>query len=210
MGKQKNFNEGTSRPVSSSRLKKHSRKNKDNSKKNADEYNDAEMETEIAEVNGVVENVEIVENVENVEIVENVENVEIVENVENEESMEVYKHFKLVLELQSTKIYQCNLCLKNYKAAKNSDSNLRKHLGGVHNMDVLYASQVTASKKIEIDSQRRKELNKAVLECIIIDSRPFGDFSKSGMKHFLSKAVPGFTQQNRNLITKKLEKRYIE
>ena len=36
-----------------------------------------------------------------------------------------------------------------------------------------------------MDKETSKKLNEAILECIIEDSRPFGDFRKKGMQEFL-------------------------
>ena len=47
-------------------------------------------------------------------------------------------------------------------------------------------------------------LDEAVVDCIIEDSRPFGDFSKPGMKKFLNKAIPGYSAPSRFTIKRKI------
>jgi hypothetical protein len=76
------------------------------------------------------------------------------------------------------------------KCSVGSDANIRSHLGKVHKLiNYMYESQRTPSidvaKNDQIDKKTAKRLNEAILECIIEDSRPFGDFHKSGMRKFL-------------------------
>ena len=88
---------------------------------------------------------------------------------------------------------------------------MRKHLGKVHGLDVLYKSQSLNLKQNSIiGTNRKRQLNKAILQCIIriLDSRPFGDFAKQGMKHFLSVCVPGYVPEHRTTIAKKLKSKY--
>ena len=68
----------------------------------------------------------------------------------------------------------------------NSDSNLRSHLFHAHGIEKhLYPSQLARLKKSEkeivFSKGHKEELDRAVINCIIKDSRPFGDFAKKGM-----------------------------
>ncbi|CAF1290950.1 unnamed protein product [Didymodactylos carnosus] len=58
--------------------------------------------------------------------------------------------------------------------------------------------------------ERKKELDEAAIECIIDDSRSFGDFRRSGMQLFLSVATPGYKGPHRKTVSKNLEKLYYE
>ncbi len=85
--------------------------------------------------------------------------------------------------------------LKEIRANNNAENNLRKHLGSKsHNLEQhLFKSQKSKSKskdqnQNQIPSQRVKELDEALVNCIIEDARPFGDFSKPGMVKFLNVA----------------------
>ena len=55
--------------------------------------------------------------------------------------------------------------------------------------DYMYASQrpptIENKSLTKVDKETSKKLNEALLECIIEDSRPFGDFRKKGMLEFL-------------------------
>jgi DNA-directed RNA polymerase subunit RPC12/RpoP len=106
--------------------------------------------------------------------------------------------------------YKCTICKKEGKEPRSlkmigcNDSGLRKHLGGVHDMsNFLYASQkkqlkaYVESKEEEtaenskssefclaLTKERIKQLNEAVVDCIIEDGRSFNDFRKRGMIRF--------------------------
>lgn len=70
-----------------------------------------------------------------------------------------------------------------YANNKNKDSNLRKHLGFVHNkQNVMFLSQKQNFKvsHLNLSVQRVAELDNAVFEAIIIDGRTFSDFKKTG------------------------------
>lgn len=62
--------------------------------------------------------------------------------------------------------------------------------------ECLYPSQRKRVNKTKeqftiVDKRRIRELDFAVLNCIIQDGRSFGDFSKPGMLKFLEIAIPG-------------------
>ena len=76
----------------------------------------------------------------------------------------------------------------------------------IHGYDVAYKSQKkkTSVPILNIDSKKKQEIDKALIECVILDSRPFGDFSKPGMKKFLNVLHPGYKPPTRKTITSKL------
>lgn len=73
----------------------------------------------------------------------------------------------------------------------------------------MYESQRKSNKTVKnmpkISPEKSKLLNEAILECIIEDSRPFGDFRKPGMRKFLEKFFPGFVPHHRLTNSKKLK-----
>ncbi|CAF2180976.1 unnamed protein product [Rotaria magnacalcarata] len=88
-----------------------------------------------------------------------------------------------------------------------SDTNLRSHLGKMHQMiEFLYPSQKNQiqpkSKLISIDE--KKKLDEAAIEAIVQDSLPFNHFQKSGMKIFLSVIKYGYQGPNRKTVRKRL------
>jgi len=93
-----------------------------------------------------------------------------------------------------------------------SDTNLRSHLGKIHKKEeYLYPSQRKAQdpKTNEpVSKETAQKLNEAILECIIEDSRPFGDFRKPGMRNFLKEFWPGFVPWHQKTISNKLRKKY--
>ena len=102
--------------------------------------------------------------------------------------------------------------------AKNSDSNVRTHIGRVHfKTEYMYPSQLKRKEKNQdnqkslsnkLDPKSSKELNEAIIECIVEDSRPFGDFRKSGMRKLFEKILPGFVPWHRFTVAKKLKNFY--
>ena len=71
-----------------------------------------------------------------------------------------------------------------------------------HNLNqYLYESQKTeTTKQPEISPSRKNEIDVAIIECILEDARPFGDFSKPGMLKLLNVIVPGYKPQLRHTI----------
>lgn len=75
--------------------------------------------------------------------------------------------------------------------------------------EFMYNSQKSKSDlPNSIPIQRIKELDEALVNCVIEDARPFGDFSKPGMVNFLKIALPGYTPPERHTVTIRLAKKY--
>jgi hypothetical protein len=77
----------------------------------------------------------------------------------------------------------------------------------------MYPSQKkvkTLTNNEPVSKDEAKKINEAILECIIEDSRPFGDFRKPGMQKFLKKFWPNFVPWHQKTITNKLRSRYIK
>ena len=72
----------------------------------------------------------------------------------------------------------------------------------------MYASQISRKKTAKLSTEKKNELNNAVLNCIIKDGLSISVFSKPGMKEFLSKAVPGYTPPHRVTIAKHIGSSY--
>ncbi len=56
--------------------------------------------------------------------------------------------------------------------------------------------------------QRKKQLDEAAVQAIIQDSHGFNLFRNTGMKHFLSMAVPGYSGPHRHTVVKRLKSTY--
>lgn len=90
---------------------------------------------------------------------------------------------------------------------------MRRHLGSVHGRrDLLYDSQKKdfATKTPSLPPEVKKELDEKLINAIIIDSRPFGDFSRPGMKMFLTAAIPQYKPLHRTTISRRLAVLYKE
>ena len=127
----------------------------------------------------------------------------------------VRHHFMVMSRKKDKSYYECQLtgCLdKCVKTSAGSDGNLRLHLANYHNMDdVLYDSQKKRKNGIEssgVNIIDKKQIDNAVVECILTDSRTFNDFNKIGMLGFLNAIKPGYKPPSRHLVRKCIKKRY--
>ncbi len=71
------------------------------------------------------------------------------------------------------------ICLfQIFKANGSPDSNLRRHLGNVHNMkEFLYSSQLqTKTDATLISTKDKQELDGAIIEAAYMNGRSFNDF----------------------------------
>lgn len=59
-------------------------------------------------------------------------------------------------------------------------------------------------------AEKKRLLDKAAVECIILDSRSWGDFRRSGMAKFLSAAVPGYRGPSSRTVQRQLSQLYFE
>jgi hypothetical protein len=59
--------------------------------------------------------------------------------------------------------------------------------------EMLFESQRNQSVRNpkQIKPEKKRELHEAAIDCIITDSRPFGDFRRLGMAKFLNVICPG-------------------
>jgi hypothetical protein len=83
--------------------------------------------------------------------------------------------------------------------------------------EYMYKSQLKSTQNKneleeiqQLSKATKRKLDEYALDCIIIDSRPYNDFKKSGMLHFLSIAVPGYDPQHRQTIAYNVRNRFIE
>lgn len=76
--------------------------------------------------------------------------------------------------------------------------------------EYLYPSQRAnyIAKENPISTERKKQLDSALISCIIHDSRSFDDFRKNGMRQFLSIAVPGYMPPHRSTVKATIIKLY--
>jgi hypothetical protein len=59
-----------------------------------------------------------------------------------------------------------------------------------------------------VPDEKKRQLDEVAINCIIIDSRPWGDFKRSGMLKFLNIAVPGYTGPSSRTVQRNLSKLY--
>ena len=74
----------------------------------------------------------------------------------------------------------------------------------------LNESQKNKKTKTKHDllPDRIKEINQKLIDCVIKDARPFGDFSKPGMLDVFKLLIPGYKPQERHTVAKHLSKQY--
>lgn len=97
------------------------------------------------------------------------------------------------------------------KSNEHSDTNIRNHLGKVHNKaEFLYPSQKSnyQPKARSINIEEKKIIDQAAIDAIVKDSLPFNHFQKTGMKNFLSIIKPGYQGVNRKTVRNRLELLY--
>ncbi|CAF3102323.1 unnamed protein product [Rotaria sp. Silwood2] len=105
--------------------------------------------------------------------------------------------------------YQCLLCMKIIRCSIGSNSNIKRHLIQVHGLNHLKSkSDPSVVPKRLFDPFRKVTLDEAAIKCIVVDSRPFGDFRKKGMLHFLSTALPGYVGPHANTVRQTMKHLY--
>ncbi|UJR07040.1 hypothetical protein I4U23_011328 [Adineta vaga] len=122
---------------------------------------------------------------------------------------------KLFHEYQSNKetYYACKFCPTTIKKQSRSTANLRRHVGFAHGETTyLFKSQLKQRRSNDslLSNELEKKLDEKQVNAIILDSRPFGDFSKEGMRDFLDTAVPGYKPLHRTTVRKRISKLYTE
>ena len=91
----------------------------------------------------------------------------------------------------------------------NSTTNIRRHLIYAHGkIELGYKSQLAARESVSIDKKRL--LDDAVIQCIVMDGRSWGDFRRNGMQKFLKIATPGYSGPCSRTVQRRLTKLYIK
>ena len=116
---------------------------------------------------------------------------------------------------KKTDSYKCLLCNDDdtLSATKKQDGNQRKHIGIFHKKrEFLYPSQIKQSEKKtpNISPEKKRQLDDAAIDCIVLDGRSFTDFKKPGMQKFLNIAVPGYVGPSRYTVSRRLKLMYSE
>lgn len=79
-------------------------------------------------------------------------------------------------------------------------------------MDVGYKSQKKENDQETtvpiLDNKLKIQIDKLILDSIVADSRPFGDFSKPSIKKIFNLIIPGYKPPTRNTISRNLEVMY--
>ncbi|CAF1161663.1 unnamed protein product [Rotaria magnacalcarata] len=104
--------------------------------------------------------------------------------------------------------YECNVCSKAIRCSVDSNASIRRHLLNVHRVDDVNPKSGEPKLIIQIDPFRKSKLDEAAIKCIIVDSRPFGDFRKRGMRDFLAAAVPGYPGPHERTLQRNIKKLY--
>ncbi|CAF1408103.1 unnamed protein product, partial [Rotaria sp. Silwood1] len=120
--------------------------------------------------------------------------------------------------LRSDGRYDCNTCHQPYMAYNGSATNLRRHLFIKHDIAAaIYDSQLSQMKQKPAVSNdmstplpkiRQKQLDKAIVDCIIDDSLPFTTFTKSGMINLLKTFDPRYEPPSRFTIVSRVDDIY--
>ncbi|CAM4837376.1 unnamed protein product [Rotaria magnacalcarata] len=87
-----------------------------------------------------------------------------------------------------------------------STTNLRRQLDNVHSRtELMYNCQrkKCQEKPSLISPDFKKQLDTKLIDAVIVDSRPFGDFSRPGLKGFLAVAIPNYKLLHRTTIHKR-------
>ncbi|CAF4146899.1 unnamed protein product [Adineta steineri] len=94
------------------------------------------------------------------------------------------------------------------RCSSGSNANIRRHLINIHGVTELKFDDDPEIPNKQFDAHRKAILDEAAINSIIIDSRPFGDFRKTGMQNFLTKALPGYIGPHENVVRAKIKKLY--
>ena len=82
--------------------------------------------------------------------------------------------------------------------------------------DLLHESQKSlifktkGQQNSEFSLERKKQLDDTIVDCIIEDSRAFGDFRKTGIRRVIDLMVPGSNQPGRHHVMRNLKIKYTE
>jgi len=105
-------------------------------------------------------------------------------------------------------------------AYRGSTTNLRRHLFAKHGViEAAYDSQVTQIKQqsaqhddflATLPKTRRKQLDQAIVDCIIDDSLPFTTFMKPGMMNLIQTFDSRYKPPSRFTIASRIEDAYHE
>lgn len=100
-------------------------------------------------------------------------------------------------------------CLKIVRCTADSNGNIRRHLALTHGK-IHLACKSHIIRRATLSAEKKRLLDKAAVECIIIDARCWGDFKRAGMTKFLSVAVPDYTGPSSRTVQRQLSKLYVE
>lgn len=101
-------------------------------------------------------------------------------------------------------------CTKIYRRGTGTNANIRRHLANAHGKTNLYSKSQIPKTVTTIAPVKKKKLDKAAIKAIIIDSRSFGDFRRTGMQSFLQVATPGYKDPTARTVQRNLKQLYNE
>ena len=102
--------------------------------------------------------------------------------------------WKYATRCSDPKFATCNLCPETRRISSNngSTSTLRKHLISKHGKkELILLSEKKRNTGSAFDPERKPRLHDLLINCIVQDSRTFGDFEKPGMRQLLALVFPG-------------------
>ena len=95
------------------------------------------------------------------------------------------------------------------RCSNDSNSNIRRHLFLIHGkLELAYKSHV--SQRVPIPPEKKRQLDDAAINCIIVDSRSWGDFRRKGMQKFLQIATPGYFGPSSRTVQRRLCQLYLK
>ena len=95
------------------------------------------------------------------------------------------------------------------RCAVDSNSNIRRHLALIHGK-IQLACKSHLIPRAKFSLEKKRLLDKIAIDCIILDSRCWGDFKRPGMIKFLATAVPGYTGPSSRTVQRRMSKLYSE
>lgn len=98
---------------------------------------------------------------------------------------------------------------KIIRCGKDTNANIRRHLGNVHGfVDLKSKSHPASFRNTTVSTNRKVELDNAAIRCIIRDGRSYGDFRREGMADFLAAAAPGYKGPHSRTIQRNVKRLY--
>lgn len=119
------------------------------------------------------------------------------------------RHFHRILIKKDRLVSPSTFSFKNIRCTSDSNSNIRRHLALIHGK-IQLACNSHLVPRTKFSTEKKRLLDAAAIDCIILDSRCWGDFKRPGMSKFLSTALPGYTGPSSRTVQRRICKLYSE